>query len=48
MTRKEVTRKIREERRADQARYDDVTRRMLEQIEYHRQRSQARKRRESS
>jgi hypothetical protein len=48
MTRKEVTRRIREERRADQARYDDVTRRMLEQIEYHRKRAQARKPRESS
>jgi hypothetical protein len=48
MTRKEVTRRIREERRADQARYDDVTRRMLERIEYHRRRAQSRERRESS
>lgn len=47
MTRKEVKRKIREEVRADQARYDDVTRRMLEKIEELRRRSQE-SRRESS
>jgi hypothetical protein len=47
MTRKEVKRKIREEVRKDQARYDDVTRRMLERIEELRRRSQ-RGRRESS
>lgn len=47
MTRKEVKRKIREEVRADQARYDDVTRRMLEKIEELRRRSQD-SRRESS
>ena len=47
MTRKEVKRKIREEVRADQARYDDVTRRMLEKIEELRRRSQE-PRRESS
>jgi hypothetical protein len=32
MTRKEIKRKIREEVRADQARYDDLTRRLLERI----------------
>jgi hypothetical protein len=47
MTRKEVKKRIREEARADQARYDDVTRRMLEKIEELRLRSQ-RARRESS
>lgn len=47
MTRKEVKKRIREEVRADQARYDDVTRRMLERIEELRQRAE-RARRESS
>jgi hypothetical protein len=47
MTRKEVKRKIREEVRADQARYDEVTRRMLAKIEELRRRSQE-SRRESS
>ena len=47
MTRKEVKKKIREEVRADQARYDDVTRRMLEKIEELRRRAQD-TRRESS
>ena len=32
MTRKEIKRKIREEVRADQARYDDLTRRLMERI----------------
>lgn len=48
MTRKEVKRKIREEVRADQARYDDVTRRMLERIEYYRRKIEERDRRDSS
>ena len=48
MTRREIRKKIREEVRADQARYDDVTRRMLERIEYYRRRAQERERRESS
>ena len=47
MTRKEVKKKIREEVRADQARYDDVTRRMLAKIEELRRRAQD-TRRESS
>ena len=47
MTRKEVKKKIREEFRADQARYDDVTRRMLAKIEELRRRAQD-TRRESS
>jgi hypothetical protein len=48
MTRKEIKRKILEEVRADQARYDDVTRRMLERIEYYRRKIESRERRESS
>lgn len=48
MTRKEVKKRIREEVAADQARYDDVTRRMLEQIERYRRRAEAGERRESS
>ena len=54
MASKETKRKIREEVAADQARYDDVTRRMLERIEYHKTRAEARdrahgeRRRESS
>jgi hypothetical protein len=40
MTRKEVKKKIHEEVRADQARYDDVTRRMLAKIEELRRRAQ--------
>jgi hypothetical protein len=47
MTRKEVKKKILEEVRADRARYDDVTRRMLEKIEELRRRAQD-TRRESS
>ena len=46
MASKETKRKIREEVRADQARYDQVTRRLLERIEYYRRRTDAR--RESS
>ncbi len=54
MTRKEVKKKIREEVAADQARYDEVTRRMQERIEYHKaraeeqERAQGESRRESS
>jgi hypothetical protein len=48
MTRKEVTKQIREARRADRMRYDDVTRRMLERIEELRRQSESRARRESS
>jgi hypothetical protein len=40
MTRKEAKRRSREARRADQARYDDVTRRMLARIEELRRRAQ--------
>jgi hypothetical protein len=47
MTTKEAKRRSREARRTDQARYDDVTRRMLEKIEELRRRSQD-ARRESS
>jgi hypothetical protein len=47
MTRKDVKKRIREEVRADQARYDDLTRRMREKIEELRRRSQD-ARRESS
>jgi hypothetical protein len=43
MASKEARRKIREEVRADQARYDDVTRRMLERIEYYRRRIEERR-----
>jgi hypothetical protein len=39
MAMKETLRKIREEVRADQARYDDVTRRLLERIERRRRES---------
>jgi hypothetical protein len=46
MASKEARRKIRDEVRADQERYDDVTRRMLERIEYYRRKIQDR--RESS
>jgi hypothetical protein len=46
MASKETKRKIREEVRADQARYDEVTRRLLARIEYYRRRTEAR--RESS
>ena len=42
MTRKEVRKRIREEVAADQARYDDVTRRMKERIEYYRKLAEAR------
>ena len=49
MTRKEIKRKIREEVRADQARYDDLTRRMKERMERGRRvESQPSERRESS
>lgn len=44
MTRKEVKKRIREEVAADQARYDDVTRRMLERIDYHKARAEAQER----
>jgi hypothetical protein len=44
----ETKKKIREEVRADQARYDDVTRRMLERIAELRRQSEAREARESS
>ena len=47
MTRKEVKKRIREEVRADHARYDDVTRRMLEKIDELRRRAHD-TRRESS
>jgi hypothetical protein len=47
MTRKEVRKRIREEVRADQARYNDVTRRMLAKIEELCQRAE-RARRKSS
>ncbi len=47
MTSKEAQRRSREARRADQARYDDVTRRMIERIEQLRRDSQG-ARRESS
>jgi hypothetical protein len=46
MASKETKRKIREEVRADQARYDEVTRRLLARIEHYRRRTEAR--RESS
>ncbi len=42
MTRKEVKKRIREEVAADQARYDDVTRRMQERIEYYRKARESR------
>ncbi len=48
MASKETRKKIREEVRADQPRYDDVTRRMLERIEYYRRRAQERERSDSS
>jgi hypothetical protein len=48
MASKETKRKIREERLADQARYDEVTRRIQARIEHHRRRAQAEARRESS
>jgi len=48
MASKETKRKIREEVRADQARYDEVTRRMLERIEHYRRRTKTQERRESS
>ena len=50
MTRKEVKKRIREEVAADRARYDDVTRRLKERIEYYRKaaKSRASARRESS
>jgi hypothetical protein len=44
MTRKEIKKRIREEVAADQARYDDVTRRMLGRIDYHKARAEARER----
>jgi hypothetical protein len=47
MTRKDAKRRSREARRADQARYDDLTRRMQAKIEELRQRAE-RARRESS
>jgi hypothetical protein len=48
MASKETKRKIREEVRADQARYDEVTRRMLERIEHYRRKAESGRRRESS
>jgi hypothetical protein len=48
MTRKEAKRRSREARRADQARYDDVTRRMLERIEHYRRKAESVGRRDSS
>jgi hypothetical protein len=48
MASKETKKRIREEVRADQARYDDVTRRMLARIEELRKSAQARERREAS
>ena len=48
MASKETKRKIREEVRADQARYDEVTRRMKERIEQLRRQAQPTERRESS
>ena len=49
MSRKEVKKRIREERRADQARYDEVTRQLRERIERgEREASQRGERRESS
>lgn len=50
MTRKEVKKRIREEVAADQARYDDVTRRLKERIEHHRKAAEVQpsERRESS
>ena len=46
MSKKDLKRKIREEMRADQARYDETTRRLKERIE--RGREQAHERRDSS
>jgi hypothetical protein len=49
MASKEMKRKMREERLADQARYDDVTRRLKERIERGlREMDQRAKRRDSS
>ena len=48
MTKKEAKRRSREARRADQARYDDLTRRMQERIEQLRRQSQEPERRDSS
>ena len=49
MTQKEVKKRIREEVRADQARYDEVTRRLIERIERGRREAQPEgERRESS
>jgi hypothetical protein len=49
MAMKETMRKIREEVRADQARYDDLTRRLRERIERGRRAStQGKERRDSS
>jgi hypothetical protein len=48
MASKETKRKIRDEVRADQARYDEVTRRMLERIEHYRRKANTQARRESS
>jgi hypothetical protein len=49
MSRKEVKKRIREERRADQARYDEVTRQLRERIERgEREANQRGERRESS
>jgi hypothetical protein len=48
MTRKEAKRRSREARRADQACYDDVTRRMLERIEHYGRKAESVGRRDSS
>jgi hypothetical protein len=49
MSRKEVKKRIREERRADQGRYDEVTRQLRERIERGgRDAAQRTERRESS
>jgi hypothetical protein len=49
MSRKEVKKRIREERLADQARYDEVTRQLKERIERgQREVDQRRERRETS
>jgi len=41
MASKETKRKIREDVRADQARYDEVTRRLRERIEYYRRKTES-------
>jgi hypothetical protein len=48
MGKKELKKRIREELRADQAAYDERTKRLLEAVERARQRADAAERRESS